>query len=74
MTYFCTVHKDEDQQALLGEKLDMCNNHMVFDSGYDADSMESIVSYHPWKVIWVMAKDPTAKFGYKFDRLYGIPA
>jgi len=72
--YFCTVHKDEDQQALLGEKLDMCTNHMVFDSGYDIDSMRSIVSYHPWKVIWVMEKDATAKFGHKFGRLYGIPA
>jgi len=48
--------------------------HMVFDSGYDIDSMRSIVSYHPWKVIWVMEKDATAKFGHKFGRLYGIPA
>lgn len=70
MTYFCTVHKDEDQQALLGEKLDMCNNHMVNDAFYDIEQYQ--LSPRPNHVVWVMAKDQTAKFGYKFDHLYGI--
>lgn len=74
MTYYTTTHKDENLQALVGQKLDGCNSHMVFDTGYDIDNMRSIVSYHPWKVIWEMEKDPTAKFGYKFKRLFGIPS
>jgi hypothetical protein len=73
MTYYCTVHKDEDHQFLMGNLLGPCTEHMVFDSGYDIDEMRSIVQYHPWKVIWVMEKDSKAKFGYKFSHLYGIP-
>lgn len=73
MTYYCTVHKDEDQEALVGEQLDAMNIHMVFDAGYDIDGMRDVVFHHPWKAIWVMRKHPTAKFGYAFDRLYGIP-
>ncbi len=73
MTYYTTVHKDENQQALLGEKLDACTNHMVYDGGYNIDNMRSIIEFHPWKVIWVMEKDKTAKFGYRFKNLFGIP-
>lgn len=73
MTYFCTTHKDENLQALIGEKLDACTSHMVFDTGYDLSFMRSITQNHQWKVIWEMDKDATAKFGYKFGRLVGIP-
>lgn len=73
MKYYVTVHRDEDHQALLGQDLDADNSHMVYDSGYDIDTMRDIVFYHPYKVIWVMAKSSTAKFGWKFDRLFGIP-
>lgn len=73
MTYFVTTHKEEDLQALVGELLDPCTSHMVFDSGYDLDQMRNIVSYHPWKVIWIMEKNPKAKFGYSFKELLGIP-
>lgn len=71
MTYYCTVHKDENQQALLGEKLDMCNNHMVADAFYDIEQYQ--LAPRPNHVVWEMEKDATAKFGYRFKRLYGIP-
>jgi len=72
MTYYCTTHKDEDLNALAGEKLDMCNSHMVFDSFYDIEQYQKVP--HPNCVVWEMEKDTTAKFGYRFKRLYGIPA
>jgi hypothetical protein len=72
MTYFCTTHKDEDLNALVGEKLDMNTSHMVSDSFYDIEQYQ--LAPRPNHVVWAMAKDATAKFGYKFDRLYGIPA
>lgn len=73
MTYFCTVHMD-DAGNLAGEKLDMNTTHMVFDTGYDLSHMRDIIAYHPWKVLWEMEKDNTAKFGYKFKCPVGIPA
>lgn len=71
MAYYCTVHRDEDQQALLGQPLDPCNSHMVFDSFYDIDHY--MKAPRPNCVVWVMKKDSTAKFGWSFDHLYGIP-
>lgn len=72
MTYYCTVHRDEDQQALQGEKLDGCTSHMVCDTGYDLAQLRA--GLQPFKVIWEMTPDSTAKFGYRFGRLVGIPA
>jgi len=72
MTYFCTTHKDEDLNALVGEKLDMCTNHMVFDSFYDIE--QYMKAPRTYCVVWEMEKDQTAKFGYRFKRLYGIPS
>jgi hypothetical protein len=71
MTYFCTTHKDEDLNALIGEKLDMCTSHMVADSFYDIEQYQ--LAPRPNHVVWVMEKDTTAKFGYRFKTLYGIP-
>lgn len=72
MTYYCTTHKDENLNALVGEKLDMCNKHMVADSFYDIEQYMKAPRAN--YVVWVMEKDTTAKFGYKFKTLYGIPA
>jgi hypothetical protein len=72
MAYYCTVHKGENQQALLGEKLDACTSHMVADSFYDIEQYQKAPRTN--YVIWEMEKDATAKFGYSFKRLYGIPA
>lgn len=67
MTYYCTVHKGEDQVALVGEPLDPCSNHMVIDSGYDLAALRS--SLQAWKVIWEMEPSASAKFGYCFKRI-----
>lgn len=74
MTYFCTTHKNEDLNALVGEKLDACTSHMVFHTGYDITSLREFIAKQGNQVIWEMEKDATAKFGYRFGRLYGIPA
>ena len=71
MAYYCTTHKDEDLNALIGEKFDMCTFHMIFDSFYDIE--QYMKAPRPNCVIWEMEKDATAKFGYRFARLYGIP-
>lgn len=71
MTYYCTTHKDEDLNALVGEKLDSCTSHMVFDSFYDIE--QYMEAPRPNCVVWEMEKDSSAKFGYRFARLYGIP-
>jgi hypothetical protein len=44
------------------------------DTGYDLSNMRDIIICHPWKVLWEMEKDATAKFGYRFKCLAGIPA
>ena len=72
MTYYCTTHKGENLNALIGEKLDMNTNHMVRDSFYDLEQYN--LAPRSNHVIWEMDKDVTAKFGYKFGRLVGIPA
>lgn len=71
-TLYCTVHKDEDHQALLGEKYDMNTSHMVDDQFYNPASFTQ--APRPNHVLWEMERDATAKFGWKFKRLYGIPA
>lgn len=71
MTYYCTVHKDEDQNFLRGELLDACTSHMVFDSFYDLAQYRQ--APRPNCVIWEMAKNAEAKFGYSFKNLVGIP-
>ena len=73
MTYFCTVHRD-DARVCNGKALDAMTSHMVFDDGYSMEDMRDIVLHHPQKVIFQMAKDASAKFGYRFDGLVGIPA
>lgn len=72
MAYYCAVHKDENQNALRGEKLDMCSKHMVIHTGYDLDSFRQFVAGKKL-VIWEMELDTTAKFGYRFKELVGIP-
>ena len=73
MTYYTTTHKNENLQALVGELLDPCTTHMVFDAGYDLEVMRDIITSHPWKVIWVMERNSQAKFGWAFKELAGIP-
>lgn len=70
--YYCTTHKDEDLDTLVGEKLDACTNHMVSDSFYDV--AQYLKAPRPDHVVWEMERDATAKFGYRFCRLYGVPA
>lgn len=70
MTYYCTTHKG-DAKHLQGEKLDACTNHMVFDTFYDLNQYNLAPRRNC--VIWEMERDATAKFGYKFGRLVGIP-
>jgi hypothetical protein len=72
MTYYTTAHRD-DAASLIGDKLDACTNHMVFDSGYDLEIMRDITLRHPWKVAIEMEKDSTAKYGYRFARFVGVP-
>ncbi len=67
MAYFCTVHKD-DVADVLGEKLDPCTSHMVFDSGYDLSAMLKAAEDQPQKVVVAMIKDASAKFGWSFDK------
>lgn len=74
MTYYCTVHRDEDQQALVGEKLDACTSHMVEATGYDLEGMRNWVHIRTNYVIWEMERDETAKYGWRFKCLVGIPA
>lgn len=68
MTYYCTTHKDEAIEA--GELLDATTSHMVLASGYDFDSMANAAG--PNKVVWMMRKNPTAKFGYSFDSIVKV--
>lgn len=70
-TYYCIVHKDEDQQALMGEGLHI-NNHMVIHAAYDLAHMRE--AKKPHQVIWEMERDLSDKYGWKFKRLVGIPA
>lgn len=70
MTYYVVVHRDEDQQALLGEDLDAMTSHMVFHTAYDLHALDNLPD---WQVIWEMEKSDSAKFGYSFKRLVGIP-
>lgn len=70
-TYYCTTHRDEDLNTLVSEKLDTNTNHMVLDSGYDLDQLRT--GLQSYKVIWEMQIDLTAKFGWKFKNLVGIP-
>lgn len=74
MKYYVTLHRDEDQKSMVGEMLDPCNSHMVLDTGYDLESMRSIASCHPWKIVWEMERCAEAKFGWKFKTPIGIPA
>lgn len=75
ITYYCAVHKDEDQQALMGCKFDACNSHMVRHTSYDLPSLRDFVDAKDGKpyVIWVMERDRTAKYGWRFKELLGIP-
>lgn len=66
MPYYCTTHKDEDLNALKGELLDATTNHMVLDSGYSLADMLAAAGTR--KVVWLMEKNPAAKFGYSFKR------
>jgi len=71
--YYVTVHRDEDHNALQGQDLDAGNSHMVLDAGYDLGEMRDIIKHHPWKIIWQMEPSKSAKFGWKFQTLLGIP-
>jgi hypothetical protein len=73
MIYYCTIHRDEDQQALLGEKLDAGTSHMVEATGYDLEGMRNWVHVRQNYVIWEMERDANAKYGWRFARLAGIP-
>lgn len=72
-TYYCTVHKDEDQDYISRCLLEPGTDHMVFDSGYDLEGMRDIVLHHHWKVLWEMERCNEAKFDWKFKCPVGIP-
>ncbi|UMO77187.1 hypothetical protein SmaMPs15_000036 [Stenotrophomonas maltophilia phage vB_SmaM_Ps15] len=64
MAFYCSMHKDEDLNAIRGERLDALTWKMVIHKSYSLDILEPISEKY---VIWEMKKD---QFGfYTFSHL-----
>lgn len=65
--FYCATHKDEDLNALRGERLDSLTEHMVAHKSWTWDAINSISDQY---VIWEMVKRPDGffYFGQLADR------
>lgn len=70
MDYFAAIHKDEDQNAMIGEPLDSANEHMVFHKSYDRESLRELVRVQKHLVLWRLTRKGDK---YVFTDLVGIP-
>ena len=66
MTLYCATHKDENLNALQGERLDSMTDHMVKHKAYSLDAMNTISENY---VVWEMVRK--ADGHYYFHRIEG---
>lgn len=70
MDYYYAIHRDEDQNAMQGERLDSANKHMVFHASYDRESLRELVRVQKHLVLWRLTRQGDY---YVFTDLVGIP-
>lgn len=64
MALYCATHRDEDLNALRGERLDSLTEHMVAHKSYSLDALDVLSSRY---VVWEMRRGEDGH--YYFDEI-----